>query len=81
MGKVEALLQPRGQFHAGGNGMFEPEGDETLGKAERDQPLRRGARDLEHLRDLVLGVAGDEIEPAGPRGVVESRFVVLGGHG
>ena len=81
MAEIEALLQPSGQFHAGGDGMFEPEGDQPLGEAQRDQPLRRGARDLQHLCDLVLGVAGNEIEPAGPRGIVEPRFFVLGGHG
>ena len=57
--------------------MFEPERDQTLGEAQRDQALRRGARDLEHLGDLVLGVTGDEIEPAGARGFVEARFFVL----
>ena len=79
--EVEALLQPRRQFHAGGDGMFETEGDEPLGEAQRDQPLRGGARDLEHLGDLVLGVTGNEIEPAGTRGVVEPGLFVLGGHG
>ena len=61
--------------------MFEPEGDQPLGKAQRDQPLGRGARDLQHLGDLVLGVTGDEIEPAGARGFVETRFFAVGrGH-
>ena len=57
--------------------MFEPERDQPLGKAQRDQPLRRSARDLQHFCDLVLGVAGDEIEPAGARGFVETRFFVV----
>ncbi len=76
--RSKRLLQLRRQFHAGGNGMFEPEGDQPLGEAERDQPLRRGARHLQHLRDLVLGVAGNEIEPAGARRVVETGFFILG---
>ena len=60
--------------------MFEPEGDQPLGETERDQPLRRGARHLQHLGDLVLGMAGDEIEPAGARRVVETGFFIVGGH-
>ncbi len=81
MGKLETLLQTRRQFHARGDGMFEPEGDEPFRETQRHQPLRRRARHLEHLRDLVLGVTGNEIEPAGTRGVIEPGLFILGGHG
>ncbi len=51
--------------------MLEPERDQPLGKAQRHQPLRRGARHLQHPGDLVLGMAGDEVQPAGASGIVE----------
>jgi len=47
-------------------------------EAQRDQALCGGARNLQHLGDLVLGVTGNEVEPAGTRGFVQARFLVFG---
>ena len=74
IGQLEALGQPRRKLHAGGDRVIEAEGDQPLGERQRDQPLRGRARDVELAGDLVLGIAGDEIEPAGARRVVETRF-------
>ena len=52
--------------------MVQTEGNQPLGKRKRNQPLRRRARNVELARDLVLGVAGDVIEPAGARRVIEA---------
>ncbi len=57
--------------------MVEPNLDQPLADGERHEPLRRLARDAELARDLVLGVAGDVIEPAGARGLVEPQSVVI----
>jgi hypothetical protein len=35
------------------------------------------ARNLQHLGDLVLGMTGDEIEPAGAGGFVEAQFFAV----
>ena len=52
--------------------MLEAKGDQALGKAQRNETLRRGARNLQHPGDFILGVTGNEIEPAGPRGFVQT---------
>ena len=52
--------------------MFEPEGDQALGETQRDKTLGLGTRDLQHPGDFVLGVTGDEIQPAGTRGFVQA---------
>ena len=52
--------------------MLQTEGNQALGKAQRNEALRRGARNLQHLGDFILGVTGNEIEPAGPRGFVQT---------
>lgn len=70
--QAEQIRQALGQFHACGNGMLETEGNQPLRQAERHHPLRRGARDAQLLGDFILRVAGDVIEPAGPRRVVET---------
>ena len=51
--------------------MIEPHLDQLLADRERDETLRRLARHAELARDLVLRVAGDVVEPAGARRVVE----------
>ena len=68
----EADAQPRGEVEAVGDRMVDAL---TLispsDSGERDQPLRRLPRHAELRGDLVLRVAGDIIEPAGARRVVE----------
>ena len=51
--------------------MVEPHLDQPLRHRHGNEPLRRLPRDAELLGDLVLRVAGDVIEPAGARRVVE----------
>jgi hypothetical protein len=58
--------------------MFQPEGDQAFGETQRDKTLGRGARNLKHLGDFVLRMTSDEIEPAGTRGFVQTRFLVIG---
>ena len=53
--------------------MFQAKGDQPLGQAERDQALCRGARDLQHLSDLILGMTRDEIQPARASRIVQAR--------
>src|SRR5690242_944391 len=59
--KIEAL----------GDRVVQPHLDKALADGERDQPLCRLARNAKLGRDLVLRVAGDVIEPAGPRRFIE----------
>ena len=75
---MELVLEPGGQFHAGRNRMLQPEGDQALGETERDETLGRGAGDFQRLGNFILRMAGDEIEPAGPRGLVETCLFVVG---
>ena len=70
-GEVVSLPQRRGEFHAARDRMVEPHLDQPFADRQRDEALRGLARNAELARDLVLGVAGDVIEPAGARGVVE----------
>src|SRR6476620_1512585 len=58
--------------------MLEPEGDQAFGEAQCNQALGGSTRNLKHPGDFVLGVTSDEIEPAGTRGVVQARFIVVG---
>src|SRR6266704_1017930 len=58
--------------------MLQSERDEALGQTQRNEALSRCTRDLQHLGDFVLRVTGDEIEPAGPRGLVQTRLLVIG---
>src|SRR5260370_10443345 len=61
--------------------MLQRESDQALGETQGDKTLSRGAGNLEHPGDFVLGVTGDEIKPAGTRGFVQTRFLVIGcGH-
>ena len=57
--------------------MVEPDLDQPLRHRHRDEPLRGLPRHAELLGDLVLGVAGDVIEPAGARRIVEAVAVRL----
>jgi len=54
--------------------------DQVLAHRERDEPLGGLARDAELAGDLVLGVAGDVVEPGGTRGVVEPVFLASRAH-
>ena len=65
------LLQPLREFEAMADRMIEPDLDQLVADRQRDQPLGRLARHAELAGDLILGVAGDVIEPAGAGGVVE----------
>ena len=60
------------EVEAAGDRVLEPDAHEALGDRERDQPLRRLARDPHGGGDLVLGLAGDVVEPSGPRRVVQA---------
>ena len=51
--------------------VIEPDLDQFLADGEGDEPLRRLPRHAELARDLILGIAGDIIEPARPSGVIE----------
>src|SRR6185312_13989377 len=53
------------------------EGDQALGEAQRHQPLGGSARYLQHLCDLVLRVARDEVKPTVARGVVKAGFLAV----
>src|SRR5271170_2285812 len=57
--------------------MIEPDLDEPLADRQRNQALRRLARNAELARDLVLSVAGDVIEPSGAGGLVEPQSVMI----
>ena len=74
----KCIPEPGRQLHAGGDRVLQAEGDQALGETERDQALRGGARDLQRLGDFVLRMAGDEVEPAGPRRLVEACVVIVG---
>ena len=76
--QVVTELERRGELHAARDRMIEPHLDEPLADRQRNQALRRLARDAELARDLVLGIAGDVIEPSGARGLVEPQTVVVG---
>jgi hypothetical protein len=52
--------------------MLKAKGNQPLGKAQRDEALCGRARNLQHPGDLVLRVTGNEIEPPGPRGFVQT---------
>ena len=73
----ELFGEPRREIHAMRDRMVEPDLDQPLRHGHRDQPLRGLARHAELLGDLVLGVAGDVIEPAGARRIVEPVAVRL----
>ena len=75
--QVVAELQRRGELHAARDRMIEPDLDQALADGERDEALRRLARDAELARDLVLRVAGDVIEPAGARRFVEPQTLLI----
>jgi len=51
--------------------MVEPHLDQLFGNGERNQPLRRLARNPHGGGDLVLRAAGNVIEPTRPRRVVQ----------
>jgi hypothetical protein len=59
-----------------GDGVIEAHLDQPFANGERYQALRRLARDAELAGDLVLGVAGDVIEPAGAGRVVQTAAFV-----
>lgn len=46
-----------------GDAVIHSHADQVLFHRERDEPLRHRTRDLQFLCDLVLGVAGDVIQP------------------
>ena len=71
VGEPEALPQRLAERHRLGQRVVEPELDQLLADGERHQPLRRLARQAELLRDLVLRVAGDVVEPRRARREVE----------
>ena len=73
--QAEFFREPRGKIHAVRDRMVEPDLDQPLRHRHRDEPLRRLPRHPEFLRHLVLRVAGDVIEPAGARGVIEPGAV------
>ncbi len=75
--QIVALAQRRGELHAARDRMIEPDLDQPLAHRERNEALRGLARNAELARDLVLRVAGDVIEPAGARGVVEPRALAF----
>ena len=70
-------LQPRRKLEAVGDRVVDADLDQPFRDGKRDQPLRALPRHAELGRDLVLGVAGDIIEPAGAGGVVVARVGVL----
>src|SRR3984957_9683662 len=57
--------------------MIEPDLDEPLADRQRNQALRGLTRNAELARDLVLGVAGDIVEPPGASGLVEPQSIVI----
>ena len=65
LGVVELEAGPERllELGAGAQRVIDPERDQALGDRGRDQPLRGLARDVELARELVLGVAGDVVEP------------------
>ena len=67
----EPFLQPRRELHAMRDRMVEAHLDELFRHGHGDEALRGLPRHAELLRDLVLRVAGDVIEPAGARRIVE----------
>ena len=67
----EARLQPRREVQAIGDRMVDADLDQSFRHRQRHQALRRLARHAELGRDLVLRIAGDIVEPAGARRVVE----------
>ena len=75
--QVVADLQRGGELHAARDRMVEPDLDEALADGERDEALRRLARNAELAGDLVLRVAGDVIEPARARRLVEPQIVLI----
>ena len=54
-----------------GDAMIDAHADQVLFDGEGDESLRHRSRDLELFGDLVLGVAGDVIEPRCARREVE----------
>ena len=75
--EVVTQLERRGELHAARDRMIEPDLDQPLADRQRNQALRRLARNAELARDLVLGVAGDVIEPSGAGGLVEPQTVMI----
>ena len=75
--KVVAIFQPVGEIHAKRDWVIEPDFHQPLADRERDQPLRRLPRNRQFPGDLVLGVAGNIIKPAGARRVVEAKGVAF----
>ena len=73
LAKLEAVfvLEPLGELEAMGDGMIEANLDQPAAHRQRYQPLGRLAGDAQLAGDLILGIAGDVIEPAGPGCVVE----------
>ena len=67
-----ALGQRRGEIEAAGDRVLHPHPHQPLRHGERDEPLGDLARDAHRRGDLVLGLAGDVVEPAGPGGIVET---------
>ena len=64
--EMEACPQGLLELGAGAERVIDPERDQTFGDRGRDQPLCGLARDVELARQLVLGVARDEVEPRRP---------------
>ncbi|MCY1306273.1 hypothetical protein D9M70_561250 [compost metagenome] len=54
-----SVAQARRRLQTCGDRMVEPNLDQPLGHGERNEPLRRLARNPHDGRDLVLGAAGD----------------------
>ncbi|GCC43897.1 hypothetical protein chiPu_0027908, partial [Chiloscyllium punctatum] len=78
MHQIEPRLQTGGELHAGRNGVFETKRDQPLRQAERHKALRRSPRHLQHFCNFILGVPGDEVQPAGARRIVEAGLFVVG---
>ena len=74
-GKTRA--QALRQIEAACDRMVDADLHEPFGNGKRHQPLGRLARHAELGRDLVLGVAGDIVEPPRPRRVVEPAAALL----
>ncbi len=73
--EIEPIRELRGKLHAGGDGMVQTEGNQPFREGQRYQPLGGRPRYVQLPRDLVLGVSGDEIEPAGTGSVFEARLL------
>src|SRR5258705_11578546 len=58
--------------------MLQPEGNQAFEYPKLNRALCGREIQLEHTGDFLLGVTVDAVEPAGTRGVVQARFIVVG---